>query len=167
MALINLDLSTTEAAKSMEIMPPHWAVAVIDSSDIKPTSKAKEAQEYPTPENAASKNDCYLQLTFKIVEGDHKGRNAWARLNIVNGNKVAQTIAEQELAAICDAIGHPRQVKDSATLHGKPMRIKIDVEKQEGRSPSNVIKGYERLTASAATPSAPGAAPATPAWNRK
>lgn len=172
MANINVDLTNTEAAKPLEVIPPQWVVAVIDASEVKPTSKAKEAAEYPTPENAANRNDCYLQLTFKVVEGEHKGRNLWARLNIRNANEVAQRIAEEELAAICDAIGHPRKVTDSVTLHGKPMRVKVDVEKQENRNPSNVIKGYERLTASAAmsgvaAAAASGGAPAQPAWNRK
>lgn len=172
MANINVDLTNTEAAKPMEVIPPQWVVAVIDASEVKPTKKAQEAQSYPSDDNIANKNDCFLQLTFKIVEGEHKGRNLWSRLNIRNANEIAQRIAEEELAAICDAIGHPRKVTDSVSLHGKPMRVKVDVEKQENRNPSNVIKGYERLAASAATPgaaavAASGGAPAKPAWNQK
>lgn len=168
MANLNIDLTNTEAAKPMEVIPPQWVVAVIDASEVKPTKKAQEAQAYPSDENLANKNDCFLQLTFKIVEGEHKGRNVWSRLNIRNANEVAQRIAEEELAAICDAIGHPRKVTDSVTLHGKAMRVKLDVEKQEGRNPSNVIKGYEKLAAAAPAPTAtPGTAAAAPAWNRK
>lgn len=169
MANLNIDLTNTEAAKPMEVIPPQWVVAVIDASEVKPTKKAQEAAAYPSDDNIANKNDCFLQLTFKIVEGEHKGRNLWSRLNIRNANEIAQRIAEEELAAICDAIGHARKVTDSVTLHGKPMRVKVDVEKQEGRNASNVIKGYEKLSASAAASPAvtTGGAPAQPAWNRK
>jgi uncharacterized protein DUF669 len=151
----------------MEVMPPHWAVAVIDASEVKPTKKALEAQTYPTEENAANKNDCLLQLTLKIMEGAHKGRNLWVRLNIRNANEVAQRIAEEELAAICDAVKHPRKVTDSVTLHGKPMRVKVDVEPaKDGQPARNIVKGYEPLTATAAA-ATPGAAPARPAWNQQ
>jgi len=168
MANINVDLTETEASKPMEVMPPHWAVAIIDSSEVKPTKKAKEAQEYPTPENAANRNDCLLQLTLKIVEGEYKGRLLWVRLNIRNANEVAQRIAEEELAAICDAVKHPRKVTDSVTLHGKPMRVKVDVEPaKDGQPARNNVKGYEALGGTAAAAPATGAAPASPAWNRK
>lgn len=169
MANLNVDLTNTEASKPMEVMPPHWAVAVIDASEVKPTKKAQEAQQYPSAENAANRNDCLLQLTLKIVEGDHKGRLLWTRLNIRNANEVAQRIAEEELAAICDAVGHPRKVVDSVTLHGKPMRVKVDVEPaKDGQPARNIVKGYEPLGAKTAPVAAsPDAAPATPAWNRK
>ena len=109
-----------------------------------------------------------LQLTLKIVEGDHKGRLLWTRLNIRNANEVAQRIAEEELAAICDAIRHPRKVTDSVTLHGKPMRVKVDVEPaKEGQPARNIVKGYEPLAGAAAPATAAGAASAAPAWNRK
>ena len=58
-------------------------------------------------------------------------------------------------------------MKDSVTLHGKAMRVKLDVEAREGAAPSNVVKGFEALKASAQVTTEPGAAPATPAWNRK
>ena len=168
MANINVDLTNTEASKPMEVMPPHWAIAMIDASEVKPTKKAKEAQEYPNPDNAVNKNDCLLQLTLKIVEGDHKGRLLWTRLNIRNANEVAQKIAEEELAAICDAIGHPRKVTDSVSLHGKPMRVKVDVEPaKDGQPARNIVKGYEKLGAAAAAPAAAGGTKATPAWNQK
>lgn len=168
MANVNVDLTNTEASKPMEVMPPHWAVAVIDASEVKATKKAIEALAYPTEENAANKSDCLLQLTLKILEGDHKGRLLWVRLNIRNANEIAQRIAEEELAAICDAIRHPRKVVDSVTLHGKPMRVKVDVEPaKDGQPARNIVKGYEPLGGAAVPTAIPGAAPATPAWNRK
>ena len=168
MANLNIDLTHTEASKPREVLQPGWYVAVIDASEVKATKKAQEAQAYPTQENAVNKYDCLLQLTLKVVEGDHKGRQIWHRLNIRNANEIAQKIAEEELAAICDAIKHPRKVTDSVTLHGKAMRVKVDVETREGQPPQNVIKGFEPLPGGGLVALAePGAGAATPAWNRK
>lgn len=169
MANINVDLTNTEAAKPLEVIPPQWVVAAIDASEVKPTKKAQDAIAYPSAENAANRNDCLLQFTLKILEGEHKGRLLWTRLNIRNANEVAQRIAEEELAAICDAVGHPRKVVDSVTLHGKPMRVKVDVEPaKDGQPARNIVKGYEALGTKAAPAAAQtGAASASPAWNRK
>jgi Protein of unknown function (DUF669) len=168
MAMINIDLTETEASKPREVLPPGWYVAAIDASEVKPTKKAQEAQAYPSEDNAIHKNDCLLQLTLKVLEGDAKGRQLWHRLNVRNANEIAQKIAEEELAAICDAIKHARKVTDSVTLHGKPMRVKVDVETSEGQPARNVIKGFEGLGGSLAAPAASvGGAAAAPAWNRK
>ena len=167
MATLNIDLTETEASKPREVLQPGWYVAVIDASEVKATKKAQEAQAYPTEENAVNKSDCLLQLTLKVVEGDHKGRQLWHRLNIRNANEIAQKIAEEELAAICDAIKHPRKVTDSVTLHGKAMRVKVDVETREGQPPQNAIKGFEALGGAVAPAQPTGTAPAAPAWNRK
>ena len=169
MANLNIDLTHTEASKPRDALPPGWYVAAIDASEVKPTKKAVEAQTYPGGETDRHKNDCLLQLTFKVLEGEHKGRLLWHRLNVRNANEIAQKIAEEELAAICDAVKHPRTVRDSVTLHGKPMRVKVDVEARENAAPSNVIKGFEALAAGSgqSVTADPGAGPATPAWNRK
>ena len=168
MANLNIDLTHTEASKPRDALPPGWYVAAIDASEVKPTKKAVEAQTYPGGETDRHKNDCLLQLTFKVLEGEHKGRLLWHRLNVRNANEIAQKIAEEELAAVCDAVKHPRTVRDSVTLHGKAMRVKVDVEARENAAPSNTIKGFEPLPGGALAPLAePGAAAATPAWNRK
>lgn len=168
MANINVDLTETEASKPREVLPPGWYVAAIDASEVKATKKAAEAKEYPSEDNAKHANDCLLQFTFKVLEGNAKGRLLWHRLNIRNANEIAQKIAEEELAAICDAVKHPRKVVDSVTLHSKAMRVKVDVETREGQPPQNVIKGFEALGGALAAPAPTGdASQATPAWNRK
>jgi hypothetical protein len=69
----------------------------------------------------------YLQLTFSILQGEHKNRKVYARLNLVNDNVTAVKIAKSELAAICQAVG-VAEIKDSAQLHN-------------GKE-SNEIRGY-------------------------
>lgn len=90
----------------------------------------------------------YLQLTFEVIEGEHKGRNLWARLNLINPNAVAVKIAQQELATICRAVG-VLTPQDSAQLHDLPMRIKVKLTKRADGEPTNEIAGYKsRMTGS-------------------
>jgi hypothetical protein len=112
----------------------------------------------------------YLQITFEVMDGTHKGRKLWARLNLWNPNQTAVDIAQRELKGICMAVGVPRP-NDSAELHNKPMLITVDVELDDRRRESNVIKKYEPLNGAApAAPAAPPAgAPAAPGsmpWDR-
>jgi hypothetical protein len=66
----------------------------------------------------------YLQLTFEILDGPHKGRLLWARLNLDNPNATAVAIAKAELSAICRAVG-VLAPKDSVELHDLPLVIHV------------------------------------------
>lgn len=157
------DASTVEPSKPREVIPPGEYTAIVEASDVKPTKKAKEDIQYGGP----AANDKLLELTLKVIEGEFAGSMIWERMNIVNVNPQAQEIAQRDLSALCHAVGKLK-VKDSAELHNKPIRIKVDVEKKEGYNPRNVVKGYSPLGgASAAQASSVPAAAATPAWGRK
>ena len=78
-----------------------------------------------------------------MIYGEHKGRNLWARLNLINTNNTDKKIAQQELAAICRAIG-VLTPKDSAQLHDLPLRIKVKLTKRaDNGEPTNEISGYK------------------------
>ncbi|MFO0906803.1 MAG: DUF669 domain-containing protein [Isosphaeraceae bacterium] len=159
------DASQVEPSKPREVIPPNWYTAIVDASDVKPTKKAQEDEQYGGP----AANDKLLALTFRVVEGDHKDALIFTNLNIVNVNPQAQEIAQRDLSALCHAVGKLK-IKDSSELHNKPLRIKVDVEKKEGFNPRNIIKGYEPAGGAAGTgvASAAVAKPAAqPAWNRK
>jgi hypothetical protein len=159
------DATTVEPSAAREVIPPGWYTALVETSDVKPTKKAVEAEKYGT----AGANDRLLELTFKVIEGEHKGSTVWERLNIVNSNPVAQEIAEKDFSALCHAIGKLR-VKDSSELHHQPMLIKVDVEQKEGYSARNVIKGFKPVgekTVAGTVTSAPTTAKAAPAWSKK
>ena|ERR1700722_20284655 len=160
------DATTVEPSKPREVISPGWYTAIVDASDVKPTKKAQEAEQYGGP----GAEDRLLALTFRVVEGEHKDSLIFTNLNIVNGNPQAQEIAQRELSALCHAVGKLK-VKDSAELHNKPLRIKVDVEKKEGYNPRNIVKGYEPAAGAQVAGSAPSAtvatAPAKPAWATK
>lgn len=112
MALLNgLYNPDAEASQDMGCVPTGEYLAHIVDSDMKPTSN-----------NTGE----YLELTHEILDGPHKGRKVWARLNLVNGNDKAVEIANRDFAAIRHATGvlNPR---DSADLHRKPMVIRVEM----------------------------------------
>ena len=50
-----------------------------------------------------SGNGQYLWLELEIIDGEYQGRKVWDRLNLINDNETARTIAEQTLSSICRA----------------------------------------------------------------
>jgi hypothetical protein len=112
----------------------------------------------------------YLELALEIIDGEHKGRRLWDRLNLINPNDKAVTIARATMSSICRAVG-VMQVKDSAELHGKPMKIKVVLEERNDKPGTfrNIVKGYSPANGS---PSNVGAAPASsnggskPPWKK-
>lgn len=119
----------------------------------------------------AAKDGEYLQFTLEIVDGPHRGRRLFDRLNLKNKNETAVKIAQGTLSAICRAVGVMRP-KKSEELHGKPMRITVDVEERNDKKGqfNNRIKKYEAANAAPSQPVVTGGAPvqqSLPPWKRK
>lgn len=122
-----------EPRTEYDLLPDGWYLAQIDDSQTKPT-KAGTGH--------------YLELTIVILDGQHKDRRVWDRLNLDNPNETAVAIAQETLAAICHAVG-VLEPKDPAELHDKPLQIKIGTQPAKGQySASNVVKGYRAADAS-------------------
>ena len=126
-----------------------------------------EASEWKETKNKTGK---YLELQFQIIEGDFKGRNVWARLNLDNPNETAVKIARSELSALCRAVG-VLTPNDSQDLHNLPVLITVKcVKRPDNGEMSNEIAGYAAKGAQApgqapvAQPSAKN--PNTPPWLR-
>ena len=106
----------------------------------------------------------YLQLTFTIIEGEHKNRILWARLNLHTPNATAVKIARGELSAICHAVG-VLQPRDSVELHNLPLMITVKCKKRDDTGEIvNEIKGYAKKDAATGQPRQ--AADNTPPWKR-
>lgn len=144
MAILNFNAQDVEPAEAFTALPAGLYNAQVIESDLKPTKNG---------------TGHYLQLTWKILEGQHAGRLVFDRLNIHNANETAQKIGQQQLSALCHAVGI-MQVADSSQLHNKPCRIKVTIRQDQQYGDSNEIKGYEAI-AGGAKPAAPAfAAPA-------
>lgn len=140
-AVADVPMNENSGGKDFSPIPEGTYKAVIFESEIKPT-KAGDGE--------------MLVLTWEIKEGEHTGRRIWDRLNLVNKNPKTESIAKQDLAAICMAMGLAG-CADSEELHWKDVDIKVVVKPpSNGYDASNEIKGYA-APAGAATP--PPAAP--------
>lgn len=159
MANLNgFDANQVEPTGDFDPVPAGKYLAVITASEMKPTK---------------SGSGSFLQLQFEILEGEHKGRLLWARLNLDNPNATAVTIARAELSAICRAVG-VLAPKDSVELHNLPLVIHVKCKKRDDTGDiTNEVRGYSPKNAeppAATKPSAPSANGvannSTPPWKR-
>jgi hypothetical protein len=131
--LHGFDANQIDPAAGFEAIPAGKYLAVITESEEKPT-KAGTGH--------------YLQLTFQIQEGSHKGRIIWARLNLDNPNATAVQIARAELSTICRAVG-VNTPSDSIELHNLPLMITVKCRKRQDTGEiSNEIAGYAKKESS-------------------
>src|SRR4051812_29366677 len=93
-------------------IPKGWYLLAITASELKPT-KGEGGQA--------------LNCEFTVLEGEFKGRKVFDRFNIKNKSKKAEEIGQQQLSAICHAVG-VFVVEDSSQLHNKPFQGKIGLE---------------------------------------
>jgi len=153
MANLNgFDANQVEPSANFEPLPAGKYAATITESEMKPT-KAGTGH--------------FLQLTFQVLDGPHKGRFLWARLNLDNPNQTAVQIAQSELSAICRAVG-VLVPKDSVELHNLPLVITVRCRKRQDTGEiTNEIAGYAKKEPAVATASAPTTnGETTPPWQR-
>lgn len=106
----------------------------------------------------------YLEVTFDVIEGAHKGRKLWSRFNIENPSERARTIGLGQLKQLGEAVGVPH-IKESEQLHGKPVTLRVVVRRDPNFGPSNEVKGYMPAVAASPAASAPAPASAAP-WDK-
>ena len=110
-----------ESMNDFSALPAGEYTAVIIKSQYKET-KAKTGH--------------YLQLQFKVIEGEQKGRMLFENLNLDNPNPIAVEIANKELNSICQACGKAA-VSDSEELHNIPIRMTLKVDKATATQPAS------------------------------
>jgi hypothetical protein len=110
------------------ILPVGDYEACIANSEMKPT---KDGQGQ------------YLNLEIQIVGGQYQNRKLFEKLNLVNKNETAVTIAKGTLSAICRAVG-VLTPNDSTDLHNKTFRIAVGVRKSDySGEMENRIKSFK------------------------
>lgn len=147
--LNNFNAHEVDPATDLDPVPAGKYMAMITESELKPTK-----------DNTGR----YLQLTFTILDGQFKGRNLWARLNLENTNATTVKIARAELSSICRAIG-VMTPRDSCELHNLPMQITVKLRKRADTGElQNEIRGFAKKdAASGQSQQAPAQ---TPPWKR-
>lgn len=97
----------------------------------------------------------YLNLTLTIVDGQYKGRKLFNRLNLINRNATAVTIAKQQIESICRAVHFTEPLRDSSQLHHKPFVVRVSYaeKNRDGtdipEGSRNDIKAYKPMPQSA------------------
>lgn len=108
-------------------------------SEIKMTKKAEDNNDPSLGQ--------MLVLKIEVIDGKHKGRLLWERLNIINPNADTQKIANENLATLCRAVGFDNGLPDNDTshLHGKPFDGKVGISKgTKGYADSNKMQNYKK-----------------------
>ena len=158
MANFSFDTGAVEKRENnYELLPAGWYTAQISASEIR---------------DMKSGNGQALKLTFDVLSEGYRGRKIWVQLNIRHTNPKAQTIAQQQLRELCEAIGLAR-FNDTTELHNKPVGIKVKIRKSDNPQyeDQNDVAGYKPAAGAgnvpqagmAARPSAPAPANAPPA----
>lgn len=116
---------------------PHVGFEPIPSGDYLMVLTASERK--PTKAGDAE----LLELEVQIIDGPHKGRNLWDRLNLWNKSVKATEIARAQLSALCRAVG-VMQPRDTVELHNIPFIGAVKVERREDNGePTNRITAYK------------------------
>lgn len=156
MAQLNFDATQVKPNDGgFEAIPAGWYNAYITESELKATK---------------DKTGAYLELKFKVMDGQYKDSVVISRLNISNANEQAQKIGIGQLSSVCHAL-NMGFVQDSVQLHNQPMKIRVKYIAAKGEyEASNDITSYKNINYQApqspdntAIPSV--AAPVIPAIN--
>lgn len=130
------DATNIEPIKAYEVVPPGKYLAQIVNSETRVTKDGTGQ---------------YLWLELDVLDGPHKGRKLFDRLNLVNANPQTVEIAQRTLSAICHATGR-MQVQDSEELHLIPFIADVQVQPpRNGYGETNKVR-YLPLNAGAKPP---------------
>jgi hypothetical protein len=89
----------------------------------------------------------YLNLEIQIVGGQYQNRKLFEKLNLVNKNDTAVTIAKGTLSAICRAV-NVLTPNDSSELHNKTFRVSLTTKKSDySGEMENRIKSFKPRSA--------------------
>jgi hypothetical protein len=147
--LAGFNANEVEPLDEFEAIPAGKYEAVIVASEMKDTKAGDGA---------------YLELEIEVIDGPHKGRKLWDRLNLENKNGTAVKIARSTLSSICRAVG-VLEPRDSCELHDLPLCVTVKCRKREDTGDvTNEVRGYAKKESLNGKPVQ--AATDTPPWRR-
>ncbi len=130
MATIKFDASKIPAHAAAALLAPGAYEARIIEADLRPVR---------------SGDGRALQIAFELTAPEHLGRIVWARLHIETRNIHVQQIAQQELAALCHALGI-KSLTDTREMLGKHARITLGIRRRDDGDSANVVRAYAAPT---------------------
>ncbi|MGE0602198.1 MAG: DUF669 domain-containing protein [Xanthobacteraceae bacterium] len=122
--------------------------------DFEPFTGTELAQIIASDEKGARSNEDnrILELRWKVCEGEpHAGREVFQNINYIHSSAQAQTIGQQQLKAICEAVGHEGHLDDTEVLHNTPCRVTFGLSKTtpEYPNPKTEVKAVKPANAGA------------------
>lgn len=126
MAQLEHTTDKNNASEGFDVLPAGEYLAIIESSDYVENKKGTGKM---------------LKLTYQIIDGHYKGSKLFNNLNLEHQNKQAEQIAKKSLNAIGVACGVD-VIKDSAQLHGIPMKLDVKVRDSEQYGKQNNINKH-------------------------
>lgn len=158
MATFSFDATQVAPQESLSPVPAGTYIGQIEETEIKETR---------------SRTGEMIKYKFRILDGQYKNRVIFGNFNIRNQNPEAERIGQSQFSALCHAAG-VLKVSDTAQLHGRPVKAKVKIRKDEQYGDSNDISAFEpvgdaAVPTTSALSSAPSAAPsaATPPWQKR
>lgn len=132
MANLNFNARTVAPEAPRTPIPAGVYTCVITESDVKSTQNGGQM----------------LVLTHQVIDGPHKGRLVWNRINIRNPSAEAERIGQAQLSSLCHAV-NVLDLMDSSMLHSIPVRVRVSIRPAgpdrtgTHRDEQNEVKGYE------------------------
>lgn len=83
-----------------------------------------------------------VEVTYKIVEGEHQNRRVWDSLNVVHTNPKVVDIGLKGIKRLATALGISGKISSPSDLAtgDKIVSLTIDVQSSEGYGDQNVVK---------------------------
>lgn len=109
-----------------EALPEGQYLVTIAKAEVKET-KAKDGH--------------YINVQYKVIDGQFVNRVVFGRYNIRNKNPDAQRIGQEQFYQLREALGM-QSVQDTNLLEGKSLFVKLGVKKGMNDEPENTIKAH-------------------------
>jgi len=113
----SFDQNAVEASKFDDLPVGEYIAAMVES-------EVKETKEKTGKLIAAT-----WEVTQPSAHGDFTGRKFWQNINFENASAQAQLIGQQQLKAICNAVGYTEHVTDTEVLHNVECRVTMGMGK--------------------------------------
>ena len=110
-----------------------------------------------TDDKTTAKGGKMLSVGMEVIEGERKGRWIWHNFNYECANEVAQRIGQQQLKAVCDAIGTPK-LNSPEELKNKPFSIHVKIDCNDFKGELENVMSYvvkEKMVHSVPHPKTP------------
>jgi hypothetical protein len=122
------DTNSVDPQQDFVVLPPGEYVVEIEKSDVKETK---------------SRNGSYLEVQMVVIDGAHKGRKLWDRINVSNPNQDCERIGLACLSALGRACGIPK-LNDEALLLQQIVVAHVKV-KDSSFGAQNNVRTYSSL----------------------